>query len=192
MLKSFSRHHLGERSFRFANSGIAAIEFAFIVPVFLILFMGAVDMGQMLYDYYQLDQAVAAGAEYAVVNASEVNSTSGATLANSIATLIESENGSAWANDTVVVNDGPSATATSGTITTGGTASNANSCYCPTGSPPNWTWGSASTCSSACSGSGQSGKFVTVTASYAYKPIVTIYSFLNNTTLTQSAAVQTQ
>src|SRR5579862_2188146 len=117
--------------------GIAAVEFAFIVPIFLILFMGAVDLGQMLYAYYRLDQAVAAGAQYAILNASSVNSTSGASLASSIATVVENANGSAWANDTVVVNDGPSVTITNGTATSSGTASNADSCYCPSESPPN-------------------------------------------------------
>ncbi len=175
-----------------ADAGIAAVEFAFLVPVFLILLMGAVDLGQMLYAYYRLDQAVAAGAQYAVVNASNVNSTSGGTLASSIATVVENANGSAWASDTVVVNNGPSVTVSNGTATSGGTASNANSCYCPTGSPPNWSWGSAMTCSASCSGSGQSGKFVTVTAHVAYTPILQLYTFIANSTLTQSAAVQTQ
>ena len=32
-----------------ADSGVAAIEFAFIVPVFLVLFAGIVDVSQMLY-----------------------------------------------------------------------------------------------------------------------------------------------
>ena len=84
---------------RRANAGMAAIEFAVIVPVFLVLLMGAVDMGQMLFAYYKLDQAVASGSQYAVLNASLVNSTSGTTLANNIATIVESADGSAWAND---------------------------------------------------------------------------------------------
>ena len=44
---------------RRANAGMAATEFASIVPVFLVLLMGAVDMGQMLYACHKLDQAVA-------------------------------------------------------------------------------------------------------------------------------------
>ena len=178
-----------------ANAGIAAIEFAFVVPIFLVLLMGAVDMGQMLYAYYKLDQAVAAGSQYAILNSSSVSSTGGAALASNIATIVESANGSAWANDSIVVNNGPSATATNGTITTGGTAGNADSCYCPSGSPPSWSWGNAKSCNASCAGgggSGISGKFVTITASYAYTPIIKIYSFLNNSTLSQSAMVQTQ
>lgn len=179
---------------RRANAGMAAIEFAVIVPVFLVLLMGGVDMGQMLFAYYKLDQAVASGSQYAVLNAGEVNSTSGATLATNIATVVESANGSAWANDTVVVNNGPSATATNGGITMGGTASNADSCYCPSGSPGSWSFGNAKNCNASCDGGGNAttGKYVTITATYAYSPMIKIFSFLNNTTLSQSAMVQTQ
>jgi len=177
---------------RMDQKGIAAVEFAFIVPVFLVLLMGAVDVGQMLLAYYRLDQAVAAGAQYAMLNASSVNSTSGATLASSIATVVANANGTASANNTVVVNNGPAVTITNGTPSSSGTASNADNCYCPSGSPPSWTWGSASACSSSCSGGDQSGKYVTVTANVAYTPILKIYGFLNNGTLTQSAAVRTQ
>jgi Flp pilus assembly protein TadG len=175
-----------------SRSAIAAIEFAFLMPVFLILFVGIVDMGMMLVQDYRLDQAVAAGEEYAAINAASVNSTSGATLASSIATTVESANGNAWANDTVVVNNGPSVTVTSGSATAAGTASNADSCYCPTGSPPNWTWGSAMTCGASCSGSGTAGKFVTITATASYTPLLNLYNFIHNGTLRQSALVETQ
>ena len=174
------------------NRGIAAIEFAFIVPVFLILLMGTVDMAQMLLACYRLDQAVAAGSQYAVINSSSVNSTGGATLASNIATIVANANGSASANNTVVVNNGPTVTITNGHSTSGGTATNADSCYCPSGSPPSWTWGSSSTCSSSCSGGDQSGKYITVTANAAYTPILTIYGFLTNGTITQNAVIRTQ
>lgn len=175
------------------SRGIAAVEFAFIVPVFLILFMGGIDLAQMLYGYYRLDQAVAAGAQYAEINAANVSSTNGAALATNIATIVSNANGTSWANDTIVVNNGPSVTITNGSATSGGTAANADSCYCPSGSPPNWTWGSAATCNAACGAvNDQSGKYVTVTASVAYRPILKIYRFLDDSTLTQSAAVRTQ
>lgn len=175
-----------------SRAGLAAIEFALIMPVFLILLVGAVDMGLMLFEDYKLDQAVAAGAEYAAVNPSNVNSTNGASLASSIATTVEDANGTAWANDVVVVNDGPTATVTNGSLTSSGTASNADSCYCPTGSPPNWTWGSAMSCGASCSGSGTAGKFVTITATANYTPLLRLYGLITAGTLRQSATVETQ
>ncbi|HEX4160123.1 MAG TPA: TadE/TadG family type IV pilus assembly protein [Rhizomicrobium sp.] len=175
-----------------SRSAVAAIEFAFLMPVFLILFAGIVDIGMMLVEDYRLDQAVAAGEEYASINASSVNSTNGATLASNIATAVENANGNAWANDSVIVNDGPSVTMTNGTASSGGTASNADSCYCPTGSPPSWTWGSSMTCGASCAGGGTAGKFVAITATASYTPFLTIYHFINSGTLRQSAVVETQ
>jgi Flp pilus assembly protein TadG len=175
-----------------SNAAAAAVEFAFIMPVFLIIMIGAVDLGMMLFEDYKLEQAVAGGAEYAAVNTASVNSTSGATLASSIATAVESANGSGWANDVVVVNNGPSVTVTNGSATSGGTASNADSCYCPTGSPPNWTWGSSMTCGASCSGGGTAGKFVTITATASYTPLLTGYGFIGGNTLRQSATVEAQ
>jgi Flp pilus assembly protein TadG len=174
------------------ESGIAAVEFAFLVPIFLVLFMGVVDVSQLICDYHKLDQAVAAGAQYAALNAANVSSINGASLGSAIATAVEGANGTAWANDTVVVNNGPSVTYTSGRSTSGGTAANADSFYCLTGSAPSWTWGSAYTSQVSCTGSGTAGKYVTITATYSYVPILKFYAFIGNMTLTQSAAVQVE
>jgi Flp pilus assembly protein TadG len=175
-----------------ADAGLAAVEFAFLVPILLVLFSGIVDISQMLYAYYQLDQAVAAGAQYAVLNAANVTSTNGASLATSIATVVENANGTAWTNDTVVVNNGPTVTVTSGTPASSGTASNADKYYCVTGSQMNWTWGTGYASQTACSGGDTAGKYVTVTASYNYVPLVGIYQVFTSSTLNQSAAVRVQ
>ena len=175
-----------------ANSGIAAVEFAFIVPVFLVLFAGVADISQMLYAYYRIDQAVAAGAQYAVLNAANVTSTSGASLATSIATVVENANGTAWTDDAVVVNNGPAVTVTSGTAVSSGTAANADSYYCMTGSQMSWAWGTGYSTQTNCTGGGTAGKYVTITASYNYVPLVGIYHMFTNQTLSQGAAVRVQ
>jgi Flp pilus assembly protein TadG len=175
-----------------SSDGVAAIEFAIIVPVFLVIFVGAVDLGRVLYTAYQLDSAVAAGAEYVAVNPTMVNSTNGATLASAVATVVENANGSGWANNGIVVNNGPSVAVQGGNATNGGTASNADQCYCPTGTPPNWSWGTAVTCGSACPNGGSAGKFVTITASVTYSPLLSTYGLVKNGTLTQSAVAETE
>jgi hypothetical protein len=48
------------------------------------------------------------------------------------------------------------------------------------------------TCGASCSGSGTAGKFVTITATAAYTPLLNLYTFINNGTLRQSAVVETQ
>ena len=179
---------------RACDSGLAAIEFAMLAPVFLVLLVGLVDLGGLVYTSNRLDTAVAAGAQYAANNAASVNSTNGATLAKSVATVVESEVNSAWANDTIDVNNGPTEIAKNGTLTAGGisSGSSANNCWCPTGSPPNWSWGSSATCGSSCPSGGVAGKFVSITASVTYTPLLAAFGFIKNNTLTQNAMIQVQ
>ena len=176
------------------RAGIAAIEFALATPVFCLLLAGIVDLGGALYTKFKLDAAVTAGANFAQVNASNVSAANGQTLANNIATIVETSQGSSWANDGVVVNNGPAASVSGGASSTSGTASNADLCYCPSGTPGAFTWGSSVTCGSACPGTnkGYAGKFVTITASRAYTPIFSSYGVVQNDTISASAAVQVQ
>jgi len=174
------------------HRGMAAVEFAMVTPFFCALMVGAVDLGGELFTKFRLDAAVEAGANYAEVNALNVNSSNGQTVANNTATVVETSQGSAWANATVVVNNGPTATVTGGTSTPSGTVANADSCYCPTGTAGSLTWGSAVACGSACPGNntGYAGRFVTITASKTYSPIFSSYGLVTNGTISTTALVE--
>ena len=182
------------------TSGIAALEFALLAPMFVMGFAGVVDIGTALYLRMRLESAVAAGANYALTHHSQVNSTNGATLASAIASLVSNSPvvNASDANDTpttatVVVNNGPSATVTgTGTPAASGTAANADLYYCPTGGAPIWTWGSSTTNGSACTGGGTASRFVSITASYSYTPFFASFGFVTNGTITAGAMVQTQ
>ncbi len=173
------------------KDGVAAVEFAVLAPVFGLVFAGMADLGGVLYTQFRLNAAVSAGANYALINAASVSSTSGATLSSTIAAVVENNAGSNWANDTVVVNNGPSTTITSGASSAGGTASSADSCYCPTLSST-IAWGAAVTCGSACAGGGLAGKFVTITASRTYQPLFSNYGIVQAGYITVSTSVETQ
>jgi Flp pilus assembly protein TadG len=174
------------------NDGVAALEFGLVAPMFVIIFAGTVNVGDAVFTEIRLDGAVAAGTNYALVNQSEVGSADGQVLANFIATLVSKSAGGTAANVTVVVNNGPTATITSGTSVSSGTAGNADQYYCPTGSPPNWTWGSAVAQGTSCSGGGTAGKFVTVTASYSFTPFFPAYAFGLGSSITIGSATKTQ
>jgi Flp pilus assembly protein TadG len=176
------------------SRGVAAVEFALVTPIFCLLLAGIIDLGGALYTKFKLDSAVTAGANFAQVNAANVGSANGQTLANNIATIVETSEGSTWADDGVVVNNGPAASVSSGTATTSGTATQADVCYCPSGTPSSFTWGSSVTCGTACPGTntGYAGKFVTITASHTYTPIFSSYGIVQNDTISASAAVQVQ
>jgi Flp pilus assembly protein TadG len=56
------------RGFAAAASGSSAVEFAFILPITVYLFIGVVDYGVGLYRKMEVKQAAQVGAEYAVIN----------------------------------------------------------------------------------------------------------------------------
>jgi len=183
------------------NTGVAAVEFGLMAPTFVLVFAGTVTVGDAVAVQTQLDGAVAAGINYAIVNQSEVTSSTNAgtgnayavDLASAIANLVSTSADGNAANVTVVVNNGPTATITNGTLTTSGTTSNANLYYCLTGTPSSWTWGTSATSGGgACSGSGTYGKFVTITASYNFTPFVNSNAFGLGSTLSVGTAAQVQ
>jgi len=169
--------------------GASAVEFALVLPIFLLLFAGIADFGGALYVKFGLNSIVSAAANYALVSSGSVNSSSGASLANNLATIVSNAHGSNWADGTVVVNNGPTATITSGTVSAGGTASNADLCYCPVKALSGITWGSSASCSTPCGSGGIAGKFVTIIASKAYSPIFSSYGLVKNGTISSNTVV---
>lgn len=179
-----------------ARRCVAAVEFALIAPTFVLIFAGIVDLGNALWTWCRLEEAVAAGTNFALVNVNNVNSVNGQSLASDIAGIVANSaivgNHTTPADVTVVVNNGPTTTITSGVSATSGTATNADLNYCPTGASPSWTWGSAVASGGACTGGGTSGKFVTVTASYNFTPFFASYAFVANGLMTAGGMVQTK
>ena len=172
---------------------MSAVEFALISPVFCLILVATIDIGGALLTKYRLDAAVAAGLNYAQVNGPNLSASTAPTLAAAIANLIHTGQGSAWADVAVVVNDGASATVVAGAASTGGTAANADRCYCPTGAAGAMTWGAPVTCGSVCPGvdKGYGGKFVTILASRTYTPLMTTFGLVRNP-ITASATAQVQ
>jgi Flp pilus assembly protein TadG len=156
-------------------SGVALIEFAICATLFLTILAGVVDIGRVLWTTAQLDAAVSAGAQYAANNAARVASDPSG-LATDIGNVVANLNGSNWATATIAVNNNDS-----------------TGCYCPSGSPGNWSWGAAKTCASACSaGGGIAGQFVTISASRPISPIFSSFGFVGNGSISRDALVQTQ
>ncbi len=156
-------------------AGVAAIEFAVYATVFLMIVAATVDIGLLLFTNSELDAAVSAGAQYAVNNAAMVLSNPSG-LNTDISAIVDNANGSSWATSTVNVNN----------------SNDATGCYCPTGTPGSWNWGSAVSCGSACAGNGVAGQFVTITASRTISPMFPAFGFVQNGAISRSALVETQ
>jgi Flp pilus assembly protein TadG len=176
---------LGWRTFWRDRRGVAAIEFAFIVPILSLILVAMVDFGLVLYVRFGLNENVSASANYAIVGASNVSASGGAALASNLVAIVPTN-----VNMTVVVNNGPSVTRTNGVSVAGGTTSNADSCYCPSVSGSTVVWGSAATCGSACAGGGLAGKFVSINASVSHSPLFGSYGFVQNGTVSTFTMVQ--
>jgi len=177
---------------RLGRRGVAALEFALVAPVMLVVLSAAVDIANEVIAQSQLTAAVSAATNYAILNVASVGTANEATMASNIATIVSSSNASNWANASVLVNNGSTETITGGSASAGGSTSGASNCYCPTGSGSSITWGSAVVCGSACSGGGYAGKFVYISGSYSFSPILPTNSFPTSGTLTSYAMVQVQ
>jgi hypothetical protein len=96
-------------------------------------------------------------------------------LAADISTVVSNANGANWATPTVNVNNGSS-----------------TNCYCPTGAPGSWNWGSAVACGSACASGGVAGQFVTISGSHNVSPLFPTFGLTYNGTISRTAMVETQ
>lgn len=157
------------------NRGVAAIEFAIYALGFLMIVAATVDVGMLLFTASELDAAVAAGAQYAVNNAPLV-ATDPATLGTDISAIVNNANGTGWASSTINVNN----------------SNDSSHCYCPTGTPGSWSWGSTVTCGSSCGAGGIAGQFVTIAAAHAISPLFPTFGFVASGSLSRSALVETQ
>lgn len=150
-----------------ARGGTAAVEFAIVAQVFAVIFAGTAEIGIIYLKRLQLSNTLAAATNYAMINSAAVTATGGAALATTLATILGDDGIAAPAQVSVVINGGPSRSVTGTTVTTGGTASDADRCYCPTGTTT-ITWGLAVTCGSACASGLRGGKFVELRVSRAH------------------------
>lgn len=137
------------RLFLRGDTGIAAVEFALLAPVFVGLAALGLDLGHAYQVKLQIISATSAAAQYAFLNGQSVTSSTAATFLSNVASVVTA---------TAAVTPAPTVTVRFNNATDG---SNAANYYC-TGStsPPNWT--STGTSSSSCGGSVMSGKYVTI------------------------------
>jgi Flp pilus assembly protein TadG len=152
------------------RSGSAAVEFGLIMPMLAGILLPMADLGIGAYDKMRVQDAAAAGAQYAL------------------------EHGFTSSAITTAVQD---ATSLGSNVTLSTTP--AQACYCISSGalvpPPGDTTAPAPPCSSgACSDSSTPGTFVTVNTTYTYSPMVSFtvpgLSIPSSITLTGSATVR--
>jgi Flp pilus assembly pilin Flp len=173
-------------------SGASAVEFALIAPVLGVLLAGAIDFGGVVFVQLRVENAVSAGANYALVNAAKITSKTSESLAANISAIVANSGVSGEGSSIVDVNNGSTNSVSGGKTTAGGTAESADSCYCPTMSGATLSWGAAASCSSTCKGGGLAGKFVHITATQNYTPFFSNYGIIEDGSISVSVMVQAQ
>ena len=171
------------------------MELALISPMLMILLAGIIDFGRAYREEIELSSAVAAAAQYALLNAANINSTSAAALAATLSGIVANANGAAWAGATVTVNDGASSAVAGGSDDRRAarrptrTAAGVRPAYPGAGSGVR-----PLTCGTACAGGRTlAGKFVTIAGTRSFTAIFTrSYGLIGDITLHQSTIVQAQ
>ena len=183
---------LARRLSRSRRAG-AALEFVAMAPLLGTMIFAIIDFGDAIYTRHRLGAAVAAGSNYVLAKATDVSTASAHDLAVNTATIVSNTSASGWADTTVDVNNGLTATATGGNVNASDPSAtdpgNAK-CYCPTASP--FAWGAAVVCGSDCTGGGIGGRFVRITAKRAYAPLLSSYGVVSDGYITVVNTVQTE
>ncbi len=162
--------HLGGGSGR---AGVAALEFALLVPVLAALFLGVADFSTAYHYQMQLSSALAAGAQYAFTKG---QGESGTALTTDVTNFITSVSAVHLSSVTASYNNGQSAT----------------SCYCVSGSPAVYT--GPLTCGTACTdGSGSTaGKYVSISGGFSYTAMFSVDQVFFANPLVQTVTVRLQ
>jgi Flp pilus assembly protein TadG len=141
---------------------VAAVEFAIVAPLLLMIVGGLADFGVMLWRREELAGGVAQGAQYAFTTGTSV-------AASDVQTIVQKT----------------SALGTAASVSMSGPT-----CYCTSGSPATksvQTCGQVCSSSNTAPGS-----YVTITASYTYQPIMPFFDNLTNTVVRETAFVRVQ
>jgi Flp pilus assembly protein TadG len=152
--------------------GLAAVEFALVAPVLLLVLGGATDFGLIMSGKSQLANGIAQGVQYALLKGPSVS-------ASAVQTIVQSGSSRAGISPTVSVTVvGPT-------------------CYCISGPPVALSASSALSSNYTCAGtcpvaSTAPQAYLHIRASYNYEPLLPFYSQLASTTVTQAVIVKLQ
>jgi Flp pilus assembly protein TadG len=157
---------------RRANSGVAALELALMLPMLIALFVGITDFSLAYHQQMQLAATLGAAAEYAFTQG---QTETGTTLTGDVTGFVTKVSPYALNTVSVIYNNGDNSAA---------------NCYCQSGSPAVYT--GPVTCNSACADGSTAGKFVTLTGGFTYAPIFVADQVFFSGPIAQTVTVRLQ
>ncbi len=165
--------------------GIAALEFALMAPILIMIFGGVTDLSIAVWDHMTTIAAVEAGADYALAygqSGQQVssNSTVAPFLANVAATIAAtSRSGATLSTSNIVV-----------TYNNATDGSNYGSCYCV---PASGVFPASTTsCGASCPDGTTAGAYVQIRATYLYRPLSPVDAPFLSGSYTDTAMVRVQ
>ncbi|PYE30326.1 TadE-like protein [Rhizobium sp. PP-F2F-G38] len=162
------------RNFRKSRSGASAVEFALIAPVFLLLFAGTAEIGLATMTRMQVNEAVSAAVNRALISGAAVTAATADTTVSTFATMLRVARGGQSEHSQLAIsfNGGRTYTSVEGRMTPKGSASAVDECRCPTQSGGTIQWGSKVPCATACPDKSLSARYVSFELTQPYKPLL--------------------
>lgn len=148
------------------RAGSAAVEFAIVFPLVLLILAATVDLGFAYYQKSRVGSAISAAAYYAVRNGSTLSSANADLMRVTLESIVRSTLGMST-NITVSI-----------LINNSTNALDASSYYCVSGYPPTYT--STGLTPASCSSNLTSGKFVTIRVTEQLQPLILSPGLLSN------------
>ncbi|OLP56786.1 hypothetical protein BJF92_11990 [Rhizobium rhizosphaerae] len=173
-----------------AREGIAAVEFAFIAPLFVLLMAGVSDVSLFIIKRMKADAAVSSAANQALTSGAGLTSSTADSTANLLAAILRAPDPGGTAR--ILINGSRQYDVTATTITASGPASAADECRCPTSSGGTITWGGAVSCTSTCASGAPAGKYVSIAYNRPYKTMFPNYGVIPGNGITIQTAAQVQ
>ncbi len=161
------------------RKGAAAVEFALIAPVLLLILAGAIDIGQMMKIRSELNTSVSAGANRILLNGGGLSAGTAEAIASDVAFISAAD--TPGVSVKVTVNNAFTVSMTGGAASASGTASVADQCFCPTSLGTAVEWSLPVSCGAACpTGDEYAVKFLEISVSRAYNAMFGGYGFVGN------------
>lgn len=167
------------------EDGAAAVEFALIAPVFVLILAVTFEIGLVIQQKFQLVSVLTAAANHTLsIDASDNDS------ANSAATTIAGLMAGGARMARVDVNNTVTATMTPDNIMLAQTGAQSTDCYCPTRDGTGLSWGNSVACDASCEDGSRAGRFVEIAVEAPFIPILGAYGVFDDDMLRSVSVVR--
>lgn len=173
-----------------SRSGVSAVEFALVAPIFALILAGIIDLGNILHARFQFNSVLSSGANYALVAAEDIDGGNVEDVTRRLAAVLISTAHDETLSIDANVNNAMTMRYRDGKAQLEHGDGEAASCYCPDRRGVGLDWGSPMQCGSVCEQGGIAGKFTTVTMSRHLSPLFGGFGMIKEGQVASTTVVQ--